>query len=618
MADIKIKISDIVFNKSAEFFSFEGIPNDVETEISRMYESLKEECQDISNCINGKDTTNGLKYIFFVFRDKPSMPSFCKNKSDFLSEQKSGYFLFVHNEKNVAIFRQNLNLPKKLKDFLVKLDYDDFVKIDINKNTEYKQISMRNTDVANYAIRAKTFEGVDLKRNITAISSSKYFIKSLRGKTKKKSKESSPFSVNFGTSRLNQYASKKNKKEIFDWINEIFNKKEKKSKKTFEKDPFLSNFAVKQNEPLDCLIPSCLLLNFNDVESLLENQTVEVFENGKEIGTQGIKRIIEKFEFSLKLKKDTKSKDVIRFIYSNAEYEIYVRYDQKKKKYLIQCDLLKNIVIADSRQDSIRSSIEDILNDQNSFSLYFGNTSSVYSDGNLWKDSKILSNIDWLLGFIKPIESLKKVSCEKYDNGDGVTLVTCWDPNSEFHLVIHELSQHQCLVCDDLGNEWADFIGIDECEVEFFACKYKKVNGVGYKSASAFQDVVAQALKNLGNLNPLSEQLKKKFDSWKHDYGDVNEKGDCRFEIKRLVRGSLSNGKEWWNNGNYNPKFKKISSLVVNFLDRDCLKTNFNELKKSISDNEYLYQQLWLLSHFVNSCLEVGVTPRIYCCGKKK
>lgn len=616
MADIKIRISDIFFNKSAEFFSIEGNPNDVETEISRMYESLKNVCQDISNYTNGKDVTNGLKYIFFVFRDKPSKPSFCKNESVFLSEQKSGYFLFVYNEKNVAIFRQNLNLPKKLKDFLVKLEYDDFVKININKNTEYKQISMQNTDGADYAIRSKSFEGVDLKRNITAVTSSKFFIKSLRGNTKKTSEETSSFSVNFGTSRLNQYASKKSKKEIFDWTKEIFDKIEKKSKKSFEKDPFLSNFAVKQNEELNCLIPTYLLLDFNNVGSLLEKQTVKVFENGKEIGIQEIKKIIEKFEFSLELKKDANSKDTDRFIYSNAEYEIYVLHDQKKKKYLIQNDLLKNIVIDDSCQDSVRSSIEDILNDQSSFSLFFRNTSSVYSYGNLWKDSKIISNIEWLLNFVEPVESLKKVSFEKYDNKRNI--VKSWDSKSEFHLVIHKLSHHKCLVCDDLGNEWADFIGINECEVEFFACKYKTTSGDDCKSASVFQDVVGQALKNLGNLNPLSEQLEKKFKSWEKPYGDFSQKGNTRFKMNRLVRGSLSEGKEWWNKGNSNPKFKKISSLVVNFLDKDLLKTNFDKVKQSIYDNEFLYQQLWLLSHFVNSCLEVGVTPRIYCCGKKK
>ena len=55
--------------------------------------------------------------------------------------------------------------------------------------------------------------------------------------------------------------------------------------------------------------------------------------------------------------------------------------------------------------------------------------------------------------------------------------------------------------------------------------------------------------------------------------------------------------------------------LVVDFLDRKEFSKQLNELLngKSLVKEEELRMRLWLLSSFVNTCLEYGVSPLIYC-----
>ena len=57
--------------------------------------------------------------------------------------------------------------------------------------------------------------------------------------------------------------------------------------------------------------------------------------------------------------------------------------------------------------------------------------------------------------------------------------------------------------------------------------------------------------------------------------------------------------------------------LAVNFISESKFETDLdNALKKNIADANVkatTFQRLWLLSSFVNTCLESGVKPTIYC-----
>lgn len=80
------------------------------------------------------------------------------------------------------------------------------------------------------------------------------------------------------------------------------------------------------------------------------------------------------------------------------------------------------------------------------------------------------------------------------------------------------------IVCDDMGYECADHIVLTDNRISFIHSKSK---GSASLSASAFQEVIGQALKNIGNMRYMD--VADKVDSWRGKYFQNNTNIDvCR------------------------------------------------------------------------------------------
>jgi hypothetical protein len=91
------------------------------------------------------------------------------------------------------------------------------------------------------------------------------------------------------------------------------------------------------------------------------------------------------------------------------------------------------------------------------------------------------------------------------------------------------------LVCDDLGNELADFIALQRnpSRVAFIHAKHVRADLQGTKSASAFHDICSQAMKNLGPITPQWEGGLKDVRLWNRRW-----KGPSGCIDKRIRLGS--------------------------------------------------------------------------------
>ena len=160
-------------------------------------------------------------------------------------------------------------------------------------------------------------------------------------------------------------------------------------------------------------------------------------------------------------------------------------------------------------------------------------------------------------------------------------------------------------LCDDCGTEWADHIGISIDRVTFFVEKHK----ASKDSASDFQDVVGQALKNLANLMPSDKQLEDRREFWSGLYQTSN------MQRYRSSTGNVDEAIAEWKKNNLRPNCKREMCIVVDFLSRANFKQQLDDIANgnAVPHEAELRQRLWLLSSFVNSCLEYGVQPLIYC-----
>jgi len=231
-----------------------------------------------------------------------------------------------------------------------------------------------------------------------------------------------------------------------------------------------------------------------------------------------------------------------------------------------------------------------------------------YMNGRLFKDGHFKSMLPQLQSILFPVPQLGSCTDEKGGkNGalDGGRPV--FEPTSVFRVVEDHISEKSSLLaCDDMGDEWADFVevlpSVQAPTVTFLHAKHNPDGGLG---ASPLQEVVAQALKNVGRLNLTSTDLEPKRASWGGKWMGKS--------VPRLRRGG-------------SPDLFADALLVAathsQATKRVCIVTTalsqaeLGKLFKRVTDDEALLphevQLLHLLMSFTSACAEVSAQPRVY------
>jgi len=251
-------------------------------------------------------------------------------------------------------------------------------------------------------------------------------------------------------------------------------------------------------------------------------------------------------------------------------------------------------------------SITEYINTSNQFIINFDRLELVYTNKKLFRDNRLLGNINYFLNAFIPFEELSTINSEK---GIFTRGSVNFSVNSCFNFVESNfIEKHDFFVCDDLGNEWADHIGISTDTVSFYHSKFKNV---GY-SASAFQDIVGQGLKNISNLSPRDYQLNSKQNIWSNFYNPPL----TTTNISRLRKGSNVNDLlEAYKNTIKNPNFNREIYLVVNFISKEGLHERLEKLRdgEAFAERNEVIQILWFLSSFLSVCAEQGIKGYICC-----
>lgn len=141
---------------------------------------------------------------------------------------------------------------------------------------------------------------------------------------------------------------------------------------------------------------------------------------------------------------------------------------------------------------------------ESSCRLYFLKDQLIYINGRYYKPNVVTAfnrPEDWSMwNDIEPIDGLDPQICinEKKGNND-VNSISTWPSDSVFGVLLNYINDKKetidYLVCDDMGTEIADFIALDTTnnKIIYIHCKHDKK----LLSASTFQDVCGQAMKNI-------------------------------------------------------------------------------------------------------------------------
>jgi hypothetical protein len=165
-------------------------------------------------------------------------------------------------------------------------------------------------------------------------------------------------------------------------------------------------------------------------------------------------------------------------------------------------------------------------------------------------------------------------------------------------------------LCDDLGDEWADFIGVSTTSNPTMISFYHAKHGQASLSASAFHDSVGQAIKNLGRMNLPADMLPQKLASWDDNYRN----NGVQTQIGRMIRGGTP--------AEIASKLGAVRSapdvlqrvfIVTSSLSRTQVKDVFGAAAEGTSPSPHFVQLYWILMSYFSACAEMGIRGYVVC-----
>ena len=542
---------------------------------------------------------SGVIYSIRVFKEHPKTPGFMSVPEEGWKEQKIGYFIFLEYRSHVAILRKYCTVPKTYADKLENIKYEDLIALFASDNTQFQTVSMQNMDASDHAMRYKSYQALNLKENISPIGTSHYYLRSVKG-----ANDDDRFALTIGASRINEFEKDYNIHALCSWVKDTIDAiigvgaLESNFMKIFAK-------PEKYADVYQQLEPSSLLVFYGLIMVIHDEQGASFFHV-----KNGNRTLVDDATFYRYMQQIMRSYEQVATIVEPKCTRYYTGIDnaieisKRKSGIMLLNKTWKNIEIVGSIDGQYDGTLQDLINQQQLFNVYFTDTELVYNNKTLFRDTRLMSSAPHFVDVMKH-KITRDFYYEKHP-GKSPAGMNDWHPDSMFKFVEDTFKQNYTyFICDDCGTEWADHIGISTDRVTFFVEKHK----ASKDSASDFQDVVGQALKNLANLIPSDKQLEDRREFWSGLYQTSN------MQRYRSAAGNVDEAIAEWKKNNLRPNCKREMCLVVDFLSRANFKQQLDDIANgnAVPHEAELRQRLWLLSSFVNSCLEYGVQPLIYC-----
>ncbi|NNU36050.1 hypothetical protein G9X64_06040 [Rhizobium sophorae] len=244
---------------------------------------------------------------------------------------------------------------------------------------------------------------------------------------------------------------------------------------------------------------------------------------------------------------------------------------------------------------------------ENLFTVLFSDLALAYIDGSLFRDEALAGGGEAFLAHLQVEASLATADSEK---GAFAAEQVAFAPNSVFRSVVDAVANDDVLLCDDLGDEWADFIGVSTATSPTMISFYHAKHGNQSLSASAFHDSVGQAIKNLGRMSLPASMLPNKLASWNGRYRN----NGVQTEIARMIRGGSPD--------EIAAKLDAVRSapdvlqrvfIVTSSLSRAQVEEVLAAASHGAPPTPHFVQLYWLLMSYFSACTEMGVRGYVVC-----
>ena len=258
--------------------------------------------------------------------------------------------------------------------------------------------------------------------------------------------------------------------------------------------------------------------------------------------------------------------------------------------------------------DPARRLLTRYVDREDLFTVLFSDFALAYIDGSLYRDEALLGGGVNFLRHLQAAAPLAQTTSEKGAFAPGQE---AFDETSVFRVIVdHVANDSDVLLCDDLGDEWADFIGINTVTRPVMVSFYHAKHGARSLSAAAFHDSVGQAIKNLGRMALPSESMSAKYALWEMSYRGSG----AATAISRMIRGGgRPEIEEKIQEVRSAPDLVKRVFIVTSSLSRAQVESAFTDAAAGEPPLPHFVQLYWLLMSYFSACTEIGAIGYVVC-----
>ena len=557
-----------------------------------------------------RETIGNATYSVICF-DFARQPSFLQTEAG-VWDRIYGYLLIVEKEDMVAVLKSGLDLPSEFKsNYLDKLAGHTIETAIAPKDAVFEKLRLRNMSTSRLALRSKTLEANNLE-NAVPISSANRFVPQAYSV----SRPDGNYSATPNTGRISNQSERSGLEEVVTWSAQMIHALKRDQGQSAA---FIKNFArpVSLSDVPAGTHPTFLAFDVGSLKEalygedaryrLLQKQNdafVEVARNASEA-------VFDDLDQNFAIGEEAEGYPIVDPETNAACGSVAIRKTRiglPGFARLLINDLYVEDITADVDEKPKRKPLARFLDQEDRFVVLFSNLSFAYIEGSLFRDDAMLAGGATFLAHLESWPALATATDEK---GTFRRTQTEFDDDSVFGILVNEVANHtDILLCDDLSDEWADFISVHTTTqpptVSFYHAKHDHLS----LGASGFHVSVSQAIKNLGRMALPEAVMATKYRGWDRKYAGPG----VRSSIARIVRGGTRQDVETGiNELRTAPDLVKRVYIATSSLSKAQVATVFANAAQGIQPTPHFVQLYWLLMSYFSACTEVGVVGYVIC-----
>lgn len=508
-----------------------------------------------------------------------------------IADRVYAYIVIIEINNYVSVLKKSCsNISDVIDLHFDSVDHSKLTATFDDDDVEYQKIALRNMTISERAMRARSYEAMDLKGLFSTHAAGRsipFFMKVRQGNSLK--------TISANSGRLVEASDRKSLNDIAIWVgNQIKSFENPALNKTF-----LDSFAklVKLGDVLAKANPTAILIESYILYDRITRDQIQLLYKTKKGKTFTLpKRLHETLFINLEAVFDI-DHDLKIIGHENSS-----KLRKNDKSITFHSMPLKRIRLVENGKEI---TLQKFILKNGFFSVCFDDPKYMYFMGRCFEDASGISEIDSILEILEPKSELNTVTSEK-GNFDAES--TAFSDNSIFCAIEAVHSADDYIFCDDLGEEWADHISLNRREscITFLHSKYGDIS----TSASNLHEVVGQAIKNLGNMLFSQDQIKKKI---LNKFSATYNLSGVQTNINRIRKGDCTAIDEYLKDLLHDYKLHRKCVLACSFLSKADVITEFNNIKNGNKVRGNVTQLLWIISSFAHAAKDANIIPIIYC-----